>query len=155
MPEPQVIPYASVDRRLAAAVRNFALSLERLTLIMDETAARMADHTRAERRTERQEMRDWAAEHGITVSTSGRAPTKVREAWELHQQGQDDQAVALLTRKKQAKLRVVGDSKPKPSDLIRAWAAEQGYTVAPRGRIPVLVVAAYTAAHTEDAGQAG
>jgi hypothetical protein len=30
---------------------------------------------------------------------------------------------------------------------VRAWAAENGYTVAPRGRVPADVLDAYTAAH--------
>jgi hypothetical protein len=30
---------------------------------------------------------------------------------------------------------------------VRSWAAENGYTVAARGRVPAEVLAAYTAAH--------
>lgn len=162
--DPRVIPYATADRRLAHAVRDFTQALDRLTFMLNEAADRLENRNESGVPSERQQIIAWAAQFGVRVPRAGNIRADVKQAWALQQAGDDDAAREMLLPKpkppKERKIRAPREPRPpRPKALgdraaylakVREWARNNGFDVKPMGRVPVEVWLAYNDAHPLD-----
>ncbi|MDQ1735389.1 MAG: hypothetical protein QOH56_1640 [Pseudonocardiales bacterium] len=141
--EKSVEPYITAGRRIstARAARKKATSTAGFSRSRLDLAA----------------IRDWAIREGHNVADRGRIPGVVIEAFHAAENAVTHtlaapalQATAGASKKaparSEAAKKVAG---PKPEHAkadVRDWAAQHGYTVAARGRIPAEVTQAHAAA---------
>lgn len=107
-------------------------------------------------------IRDWAIREGHTVADRGRIPSVVIEAFHAAENAVAHtlaapamQATTGASKKAPARseaAKKVAGSKPEPAQAdVRDWAAQHGYAVAARGRIPAEVTQAHAAAQEAEA----